>query len=122
LQELPIDLHTQFFKNDAGSARLTVLLHLDLKLFKFHQADGRNVNTVTMVTGIFDRQGNYMQGIKKVLELHLKDDTLTNRLAQGASIRTNFDLAPGTYLVRQVVRDSEGQRLSAANAAVFIPQ
>jgi VWFA-related protein len=122
LQELPIDLHTQFFKTNDGGARLAVLLRLDLKLFKFHRADGRNVNTVTMVTGIFDRNGNYLQGIRKVLELHLKDDTLTNRLAQGATIKTNFDLAPGTYLVRQVVRDAEGQQMSATNAAVVIPQ
>jgi len=122
LQELPIGLHTQFFKTDGGGARLAVLLHLDLKLFKFHRADERNVNTVTMVTGIFDRDGNYLQGIKKVLELHLKDDTLTNRLQRGATIKTNFDLAPGTYLIRQVVRDTEGQQMSATNAAVVIPQ
>jgi len=122
LQELPIDLHTQFFKLDGGGARLAVLLRMDLKLFKFRRADGRNVNTVTMVTGIFDRDGNYVQGIKKVLELHLKDDTLANRLNRGANIRTNFDLAPGTYLVRQVVRDAEGQQMSATNAAVVIPQ
>jgi VWFA-related protein len=122
MQELPIDLHTQFFKSDGNTARLAVLLHLDLKLFKYHKADGRNVNNVTMVTGIFDRDGNYLQGIKKVLELHLKDDTLINRLARGATIKTNFDLQPGTYLVRQVVRDSEGQQLSATNKAVVIPQ
>jgi VWFA-related protein len=122
LEELPIALHTQFYKLDGGGARLAVLLRMDLKLFKFHRADGRNVNTVTMVTGIFDRDGNYLQGIKKVLELHLKDDTLANRLNRGANIRTNFDLAPGTYLVRQVVRDAEGQQMSATNAAVVIPQ
>lgn len=121
LQELPIDLHTRFYKLDSGSAQLSVMLRLDLKLFKFRQADGRNNNVVTMVTGVFDRDGNWVQGIKKVLELHLKDETLAKRLGQGATIRTNFDLMPGTYLVRQVVRDAEGQQLSATNAAVVIP-
>jgi hypothetical protein len=121
LQELPIDLHTRFFKLDGGTARLAVLLRLDLKLFKYHREQDRNVNTVTMVTGIFDRDGNYLQGIKKVLDLHLKDDTLVHKLARGAIIKTDFDLQPGTYLVRQVVRDAEGQQLSATNAAVVIP-
>ena len=74
-----------------------------------------------MVTGIFDRDGNCLQGIKKTLELHLKDETLANRLAQGITIKNDFDIAPGTYLVRQVVRDSEGQMISATNAAVDIP-
>ena len=121
LQELPIGLHTQFFKVDGDVARMTVLLRMELKLFKFRKSDGRNNNTVTMVTGIFDRDGNYLQGIKKVMELHLKDDTLANRLNRGATIKTSFDLHPGTYLVRQVVRDAEGQQMSATNAAVVIP-
>jgi hypothetical protein len=122
IDELPMDLHTQFFKTGTGGARLTVVLHVDLKLFKYRHTDRTNVNTVTMVTGIFDSNGTYLQGVKKILELHLKDDTLANRLAQGANIKTNFDLAPGTYLVRQVVRDTEGQQLSATNAAVEVPR
>ncbi len=121
LQELPMEVHTRFFKPDGNTAKMTVLVRLDLKLFKYNKANGRNNNTVTMVTGIFDRDGNYLQGIKKTLELHLKDETLANRLPRGATIKTDFDLMPGTYLVRQVVRDTEGQQLSAANAAVVIP-
>ena len=121
LQELPMEVHTRFFKPDGNTAKMTVMLRLDLKLFRYNKANGRNNNTVTMVTGIFDRDGNYLQGIKKVLELHLKDETLTTRLQRGATITTNFDLTPGTYLVRQVVRDAEGQQLSASNSAVVIP-
>ena len=121
LQELPIELHTRFFKPQGNTAKMTVMLKLDLRLFRYNKAYGRNNNTVTMVTGIFDRDGNYVQGIKKVLELHLKDETLTVKLAHGAVIRTDFELTPGTYLVRQVVRDAEGQQMSATNAAVVIP-
>ena len=121
LREIPIDLHTQFFKVDAESAKLTVVVHLDLKQLKYRKVDGRNNNVVTMVYGIFDRNGNYLQGIKKVIELRLKDDTLANRLGQPATVRTSFDITPGTYLVRLVVRDAEGQLMSAANAAVEIP-
>ncbi len=122
MQELPIEVHTRFYKPDGNTARMTVLLHLDLRLFKYRRTDdGRNNNTVTMVTGIFDRDGNYLQGVKKVLEMHLKYDTLAHRLNRGATIKTDFDLLPGTYLVRQVVRDSQGQQMSAANAAVRIP-
>jgi hypothetical protein len=37
------------------------------------------------------------------------------------AIRTNFSVNPGTYMVRLVVRDSEGQLMSTANGAVAIP-
>jgi hypothetical protein len=90
-----------------------------LKQFKFHKADGRNVNNVTVLSGIFDRNGNYLQGIRKVVELHLKDETLA-RLTNGVTVKTTFDVEPGTYLVRLVVRDTEGQALSATNNAVEI--
>ena len=122
MQELAIDLHTQFFKVDAESAKLTVLVRLNLKQLKYRKVDDRNNNVVTLVYGLFDRNGQYLQGIKKVIELRLKDDTLANRLGQPATIRTTLDVKPGTYLVRLVVRDAEGQLMSAANAAVEIPR
>ncbi len=121
MSELPMELHTQFFKADEGEAKLAVLVHLGLKQFKFRKADGRNNNVVTMVTGIFDRNGHYLQGIKKVMDLKLKDETLASRLGQGITIRTTFDVVPGIYVIRQVVRDAEGQLMSATNGAVEIP-
>ena len=41
--------------------------------------------------------------------MHLKDDTLEKKLDNGLTIRTAFSVKPGTYVVRLVVRDSEGQ-------------
>jgi VWFA-related protein len=117
--ELPVEMHTQFFKAGDQSARVAVLAHLNLKLFKFRKAESRSRNEVTLVYGLFDRNGNYMQGIKKVVELRLKDETLA-RLDQGITVRTTFDVKPGTYVIRLVVRDAEGQKLSATNGAVDI--
>ena len=119
LAELPIQMHTQFFKATEQDAKLSVMAHLDLQQFKFRKADGRNRNEVTVVSGIFDRNGNYLQGIRKVVELRLKDETLT-RLDKGVTVRSTFDVKPGTYLVRLVVRDTEGQAISATNNAVEI--
>jgi VWFA-related protein len=118
MMELPIEMHTQFFST-GDLAKLSVMAHLDLKQFKFHKADGRNHNEVTLVAGIFDRNGNYLQGIKKVVELRLKDETLAH-MASGVTVKTTFDVKPGTYIVRLVVRDTEGQALSATNGAVNI--
>jgi VWFA-related protein len=117
--ELPIEMHTQFFTTGAQAATLTVLAHLDLKLFKFRKAEGRNNNKITVVYGLFDRDGNFTQGIQKVLELRLKDETM-ERLGQGITLKTSFDVKPGTYLIRLVVRDAEEQKLSAANGAAAI--
>jgi VWFA-related protein len=118
LRELPVDLHTQFFKAANGTSTVTVLAHLDVKHFKFKKGDDRNNNTVTVVSSLFDRNGSLVVAITKVLTLHLKDETLDKKIDTGLTIRTPFNVKPGTYLVRLVVRDTEGQMISAENSAV----
>jgi len=121
LHDFPVDLHTQFFKSADGTAKLAVLAHLDVKRLKFRKAEDRNRNEVTMVAAVFDRNGNYVTGARKVIEFRLKDDTLQNRIEQGITVRSSMDVKPGTYLVRLVVRDAEGQLMAASNGAVEIP-
>jgi hypothetical protein len=70
---------------------------------------------------LFDRNGNIVSAITKNLEMHLKDDTLAKKLDSGLTVRTAFSVKPGTYVVRLVVRDNEGQQISAQNGAVDIP-
>jgi hypothetical protein len=53
--------------------------------------------------------------------MRLKDETLEKRVGSGITVRTSFDVKPGSYLVRLVVRDAEGQLMSAENGAVEIP-
>jgi VWFA-related protein len=120
LHDLPVDLHTQFFKATDVDAKLAVLCHVDVDKMHFQHTGGRNANNLTIVSGLFDRNGKFITGNQKVLEMHLKDDTLANKLHSGITIRSSFDVKPGSYLVRLVVRDTEGQ-LAAANGAIEIP-
>ena len=52
--------------------------------------------------------------------MRLKDETLDNKLASGITLKSSFDVKPGSYLVRLVVRDDDGQ-LAAQNGAIEIP-
>jgi hypothetical protein len=121
LHELPVDLHTQFFKGNNGMANVTVLAHLDVKHFRYRKADDRSNNTVTIVSSLFDRNGNIISATTKTVEMHLKEETLEKKLDNGITVRTAFNVKPGTYVVRLVVRDSEAQQISAQNGAVDIP-
>ena len=71
--------------------------------------------------GVFDRDGNYVTGNQKLLEMRLRDETIRQRANTGFSIRSAFDVKPGAYSIRLVVRDAEGQQMSAENGAVEIP-
>jgi hypothetical protein len=122
MHELPIELHTQYFKASAEKASVAVLAHVDLRHLRLRKAEGRNRNSLTIVSALFDRNGNYVTGNQKLVELRLKDDTVEKRADLGFTVKSSFDVKPGTYLIRLVVRDSEGQNMSAANGAVEIPQ
>ena len=75
-----------------------------------------------VVAALFDRNGNYITGMTKTVEMKLKDETLAKLEHTGMNIRTNFDVKPGSYVVRLVARDSEAALLTAANGMVEIPQ
>ena len=120
LHNLPVNLHTQFFKDSDGDAKLVVLAHVDVKHLRFRKADGRNNNTLTCVSAVFGRNGNFIQGMEKVVTLHLKDETLEHKLASGLTLKSSFDVKPGSYMVRLVVRDAEGQLMSAENGMIEI--
>ena len=53
--------------------------------------------------------------------MKLEDATYQKLLQGGLTVKSSFDLKPGKYLVRQVVRDSEGSQMAARNGAVDIP-
>ena len=121
LHDLPVSLHTQFFKPSADAAQLTVLAHVDVKRLHYKQAQDRNQNDLTVVTAVFDRNGNFLQSEQKFVQMRWKSETLQAKLGLGITLKTTFDVKPGRYLVRVVARDSEQQVMSAENGAVEIP-
>ncbi|MGC1414350.1 MAG: VWA domain-containing protein [Candidatus Acidiferrum sp.] len=121
IRDLPVDLHTQFFKTTGDQARLAVLTHVDITGVHFRKADGRTRDDLTVATAIFDENGNFVIGGEKIIEMKLLDPTYDRLLRSGLNLKTSFEVKPGSYLVRQVVRDSEGAQLAARNGAVVIP-
>ncbi len=121
IRDLPVELQTQFFKKDEAQARLAVLTHFDVKGIHFRKVQGRNNDQLTIVTGIFDENGNFVTGLSKIVEMNLLDATYTRLSRSGFTVKTSFDVKPGTYLVRLVVRDAVGAQMAARNGAVVIP-
>ena len=121
LRDIPLEMHTQFFKSSAENATLAVLARVDVRHLHFRKENGRNQDDLTIVSGLFDRNGNMVTGNSKTVELRLKDQTLETRLNSGITVKSSFDVKPGSYLIRLVIRDSEGQLMAAANGTVDIP-
>jgi VWFA-related protein len=111
---------TRFFKSSPTEAHVTIVAHLDPQWLNFRKENDRNVDDVTFATAIFDTDGYLVNGFTNRLELRLRDTTLEKVRATEISVPNNFTMAPGTYRVREVVRDAGGL-ISSLNSTVEIP-
>jgi VWFA-related protein len=120
VKELAVELETQFFKTGEDAAKVDIVVHVDAKGMQFLKANGRNRGTLTIVSAIFDQNGNGVAGNRRTLSMNLKDETLARRLETGFTAESTFDVKRGLYQVRVVVRDSEGRQMAARNGVVDI--
>lgn len=120
LDGVPVELQTQYFMLNQQQARLSVRAHLDLRAMHFRKEQGRNLNQLTIVTALFNQDGKYLTAKEKILNFHMLDQSLERLSRDGLDARISFDVDPGTYLVREVVRDAEGGQISGLNRTVKI--
>jgi VWFA-related protein len=122
VRDLPVEMRTEVTKPEGAASELAVLAKIDMQFLHFRKADGRNCDDLTVVAALFDHNGNFLSGKQKILKLRLRDETLASlERRPPETLKTSFDLSPGSYLVRLVVRSAEGQTIAAASSAVEIP-
>jgi hypothetical protein len=73
------------------------------------------------VAGLFDHNGNYVAGTQQGVNLRLLDGNMERWLRSGITVPASFEVKPGAYLLRLVVRDSTGPLMAAHNGVVEIP-
>ncbi len=90
-QDIPVDLHTEFFKSAVDQANVAVLTHVDLRHLTFRKEADRNLDTITVVSVLFDRNGRFVSGQEKTIEFHMRDDSMQRHLQNGIAIKSSFD-------------------------------
>lgn len=120
MHNIPIRLQTGYARKEGTSRELSITTHLDTNQIHFRKVDGKNLDNLTVVCGLFDLNGNYLQGKKQEISMHMDDEVL-NQVTAGMNIKTTFRIEPGAYMIRVVVRDAGDEALSAVNASGFIP-
>jgi VWFA-related protein len=121
IQDIPVNLKLQFFKSSPVNARVTVISVVDVKNLRFRKDADRSKNTITLVASLFDHNGNFVSGVQRTVEMNLRPQTLTALDTAGLPMPATFDVSPGNYAVRVVVRDAEGQQMAARNGTVQVP-
>ena len=90
IAELPADMHPGFARLGPDKARVSVPVHIGLDSLHLKKADGRNAADLTVVVGLFDRNGVYVAGKSTDVELRLKDENLAQWMRDGVKIGCNL--------------------------------
>lgn len=119
--DLAVDVSTQIGPSSGDLKQLAVLVKLDLNSVHFRKdGDNNNVDSLVFVAGIYDGEGKWVTGQQKHFDLKVPDAQLQDMRAKGVGVRTMFELKPGTYLLREVVQDSEEHHLGVINRSVQV--
>ena len=119
-QDAPIKVDTQYLMKSPSDAQLTVLARVDLHQVHFLKEGDYKLDDLTFATALFDRDGNLVTAQQNILQLRLRDAPLARYLQTGITTKTHFDVKPGTYRVRAVVRDSASGQIYGLNRSVEI--
>jgi hypothetical protein len=106
-----VELHTELSGPSDTEVKLKVLARVGLN-------QSLNGGDLTLVLALFDNNGNAVGGWQKTMQVRLNSES-TDRHA--INVNSSFDVKPGNYLIRLVVRDGEGHLIATKNEAAQIP-
>lgn len=121
VHDLTIAVTTEVVPSSDQIRDLNVEVRLDLASVPFRKEGDRNLNTVIFVAGIYDSDGNWVNGEKKQVDLKLPESELKDMQTRGVGVRNTFKLKAGKYLLREVVQDTEDHHIAALNRMVEVP-
>jgi VWFA-related protein len=121
LHDLPAQVSAKVEKLDEQKSKLIISIHVNIASLRLRKEADRSVDTLIFDTALFDHDGKYVSSKEATVELHLKDATLEKFSRSGIVAQTNFEIGPGAYRVREVVRDSESTEMSELNCDVEAP-
>jgi VWFA-related protein len=115
------EVRTQVVAGDKNKIHLEIETRVAVQNAGFRVEDGKRADTLKLATALFDGNGMFVTGNEKVLALKLDDAAFARLSSNGLLVRLSFEVRPGAYRLRQVLRDSEDGQIAAKNRSVEIP-
>jgi VWFA-related protein len=117
---IPIEVTAESGKLGSGEPALKVTVHVDVRKLPFVHRNDRRVERLIFVTALFDSNGKFLKGEQQIMDLNLKDTTLSRISEKGAVANLSLDAPPGSYRLREVVQEEGSGRMASLSRAVEI--
>jgi hypothetical protein len=121
LNEIPIQLSYQFSQVSDAMYQVSLLTKVNVNGLEFLSEDERRKNTLNVMVAAYDEHGKWIDGVEKQIDLNLLEPNYVAMLRYGLSAKVNFNLPPGRYKIRSVVRESLKSQMGSASRLIEVP-
>jgi hypothetical protein len=109
-------------ESQAGKIKVLIVADVDVRDVRFIEAQGRFAGALEMLIIAVHRETDEFFRYDQKLEMNLRPETKTQLLSTGYTIVREFDLAPGGYQSRLIVRDPESGALGSITHDFEVPE
>jgi hypothetical protein len=121
-QAIPLRLtHHVFGESEPGKVRALMTSEVDIRGLAFQQAGNKSQDTLEYLLAVVRRESNEVQRHDQKIELKLPPDVRASMEARGLSVSKEFELSPGNYQARLVVRDTQGGTIGSIRHDFEVP-
>jgi VWFA-related protein len=120
MRDVPAAIRLSAAPNSAGRFSLQVVTTIDAARLPFRQEAQASLQQLTFVTILQDAAGAFLAGKQSVMDLALSRATRADLTAKGLRTAETFVVPPGSYRIRQVVRELVENHLAASTTPIEI--
>jgi hypothetical protein len=106
---------------EPGEVQVLMAVDMDVRDLAFEQRDGRFTDLIDLLLVVTHRESGRMFPYDQTLTMQLLPETREQILRDGYSFTRRFDLPPGTYQARLVVREANGGRRGSGAHTFAVP-
>jgi VWFA-related protein len=121
LDGIPAEVTAQPGRLPSGGTGLQISLHVDLGALSFQKGQGRHMDKLTVVSALFNNQGDFVTGEMGVVDMALKNDTLAALSKRGLNTTMVLQAPEGKYRLRLVVEEAGSGKMFAVTRPGDIP-
>ncbi|MBP1608762.1 MAG: hypothetical protein H6Q04_997, partial [Acidobacteria bacterium] len=100
---------------------VALLTNVDIRGIRFIKEDDRQTNLINLVIVAFDENDRYIDGLEKSIDFKLTQASYDDLLNRGLTSKVSFQLPPGRFKIKAVVRESAQSKMGSLTKAVEIP-
>jgi VWFA-related protein len=106
----------------SGSSTALLVADVDLRAVAFESKGDRRVGALDTYVVVTPRDGGDVKRVEKRLDLALPPELLGRLQKEGLPLLRDFELSPGTYQARLLVRDARGSALGSVRHTFTVPR